>query len=362
MSSCSSDSARPARSRLRRIAAVAGVVLFPLALGCGSDDDTPGGNTGDAGVDRPVDVGGGGDGGGGDGGGAEAATPLTTYKLCTDETRLGEFAVQLADTFTGVEGRVFDVVNSTPLGEPVGSPMGSCQFMKRPGPTAPCDPACSESQVCTNSQCRPRPQPVGVGEVKLTGLLQPMTLQFGAQTYINPPVNPAIHPLFAPGANILLSAAGQGAYPAFTIKGYGIEPMVVPSGKLRVERGMPVTLTWTRAANPGPSKIAIDFSVNRHAATDTWFQCLVDDTGSYTISAALTDQLFALGTSGFPSVLLNRVSGDTAMVNGGCVQLRIYSEGSRELDVPGINSCKGDEDCTPPNVCGQLLTCVPPGS
>jgi hypothetical protein len=121
-------------------------------------------------------------------------------------------------------------------------------------------------------------------------------------------------------------------------------------------------VTWTAPSKPGPAKIAIDFSVNRHAATDSWFECLVDDTGSYTISAALTDELFKLGTSGFPSVLLSRQSGDTVTANGGCVQLRIYSEASRELDVPGINSCKMDEDCTAPNVCGQTLTCVPPGS
>ena len=84
--------------------------------------------------------------------------------------------------------------------------------------------------------------------------------------------------------------------------------LVVPADKLRVENGKPVTLTWTPPSKAGPTRMLLNFSLNRHGSVDTWLECEVPDTGSYTIDAAIVSRLFSFGISGFPSVDMKRQS------------------------------------------------------
>jgi hypothetical protein len=191
----------------------------------------------------------------------------------------------------------------------------------------------------------------------LSGIMSgSLTLRFTAGNYANPA---AVYPFFADGANLLLSASGGSGFAPFSLKGYGVELLQVPEGKILVERDKPVTVTWTPPKNKGPAKMFLNFSLNRHGSTDAWLDCLVEDTGSYAISAAVMKDLFAKGVSGFPSVELSRQSVDQTTLKSGCMHLVVKSVGSRELDVPGVQSCKMPEDC-PSRVCREDLTCQPP--
>ena len=118
------------------------------------------------------------------------------------------------------------------------------------------------------------------------------------------------------------------------MKGWGVAPLVVPSTPVTVQMGQPVTLTWTPPGKPGPTRIFIDFSINRHGTIDAWLECTVPDTGSFTVTAEMTTALFRNGVSGFPSFNLTRQSGDTTTVMSGCVQLLVAAPVSRESERP----------------------------
>ena len=114
------------------------------------------------------------------------------------------------------------------------------------------------------------------------------------------------HPGFDEGADLTLRASGAGGQGPFSTRGWGVASLQVPAESLRVERGKPATLTWTPPGKMGPSRMLLNFSLNRHGAVDTWLECEVPDTGSYTIEAAVIDALFMYDVSGFPSVDMKR--------------------------------------------------------
>jgi hypothetical protein len=84
---------------------------------------------------------------------------------------------------------------------------------------------------------------------------------------------------------------------------------------------------------------------------------VVDDTGSFEIPEPLVTALVDDGLSGFPTVVIVRSSVDSASIDPGCVELRVKSEVTLPVEIPGLTSCDGDEDCTPPETCQSDLTC-----
>jgi hypothetical protein len=68
-------------------------------------------------------------------------------------------------------------------------------------------------------------------------------------------------------------------------------------------------------------------------------------------------QLLDRGAAGFPTVILERRAVGSALTTAGRVDLMIGSEIERPVTVPGVISCDGDEDCTPPATCQSDLTC-----
>ena len=103
-----------------------------------------------------------------------------------------------------------------------------------------------------------------------------------------------------------------------------------------------------------------DFSINRHGSIDTWLECTVPDTGMFTVTAEMMDELFKNGVSGFPSVRLVRQSADTTMVQSGCVQLTVAAPLTRDLAVEGVVSCNDDDKpCPNGKMCQEDLRCPP---
>ena len=71
----------------------------------------------------------------------------------------------------------------------------------------------------------------------------------------------------------------------------------------------------------------------------------------------LTDQLLALGASGFPRVVLVRETVDSLVTAVGCVEFRVQSAAVLDVEIPGLISCSFDEDCPEGQICRPDLTC-----
>jgi hypothetical protein len=358
-------------SLARPLALTALLSLSMFAAACSSSE---GGGTGGAGGATGGRGGSGGSGGttggtGGGSGGSGGATggtgggaALATYKTCDRAQRMGEFLVTLSDNdpmnrFTDIQGTVLDGVEQVRQVKLV-KQIGDCQILQPPEAFM-CPSQCNlATEQCTPTGCKPKPRLKDVGAVSVSGLKTGTNqLMNNAGVYFSTGTLP--HPGFDEGADLTLTAAGMAGWGPFTLKGWGVAPLVVPTTPVTVETGKPVTLTWTAPTKPGPSKMLIDFSINRHGAVDAWLECTVPDTGSFTVTAEMTTELFKNGVSGFPSVNFTRQSGDTTTVMSGCVQLLVAAPISRDLNVPGVVSCNEEKKCPPGKECREDLTCPP---
>jgi hypothetical protein len=295
---------------------------------------------------------------------SDAATgPLTTYQTCRPEQRVGDFELVLGKGFTGLlAASILDAVDPNFLPR-TDKEIGACQVVLPPLPVRPCSPECAISQICTAAGCRPRPTAQNVGPMSIDGLKVPGTLVSNGNVYTNPP-DPWPDPAFDEGAALVLRAAGAGAHPAFSARGWGVGRLQTPTDKLVVENGKPVTLTWTPPVKAGPTRVHISFAINRHGSLDAAVECEVPDTGSFTLEAAVITELFKHGISGFPSVDLKRQSSDTVTVPTGCVEFNVAATVNREISIPGLISCSGEEpqpgqppECPPGQMCGDDLRC-----
>jgi Cys-rich repeat protein len=85
---------------------------------------------------------------------------------------------------------------------------------------------------------------------------------------------------------------------------------------------------------------------------------VVEDDGEFEVPAELVTQLVDLGLSGFPSAALGRRSTDGVRVEPGCIDLRISSEITVELEVDGLISCTSNADCPEGQSCSAELACL----
>lgn len=321
------SAAHPSRDVPARSGAVASLAgLLVLALpGCGGDDDK-------------VDAG-----------------QTESYRTCSAELRTGEFVLERADTFTGVQsGYVLDGVE--PLRIPVEvAKSGGCRILQPPKAEAPCAPDCAIGQMCSRGKCIKQPQPQPLGKVTISGLKTSLTLKSTDNRYTNEGSLP--HPAYDDGAVLRLTATGEAGYGPFSLQTTGVGEIKLPHEPLLVEDGKPVTLSWSASAKSGATRILINMSVNLHGTTDTWLECDVPDTGSFTVDGATTAALFKHDISGFPRVTVTRQSVDAAMVKSGCVEFVVKAEASRDLEVPGLKSCQDDRDCPAGKRCQRDLKC-----
>lgn len=283
---------------------------------------------------------------------AGAAVDLP-YQPCSDETAVGGFRIELADSYTLVQGQVFDAI------EPARVPVevmtsGECRLLLPP--SLLCEPGCAFStETCgPQGQCLPLPIAHDLGTVNVTGLVIPVEMSANERTksYSNP-ARPALpHPGFDPGADLRLTTGG-GDYDAFELRGWGVSPLTVLSQPVRVDPGLPTSLEWEASTTPSPAQFHVDLDINVHGSGGARIECDFPDTGSAEIPASLIDALIAEGLSGFPTITLSRqtiTSKDTA---AGCVELVVSSAVNEELALAGIVSCNVNDDCD----AGQ--TCLP---
>jgi hypothetical protein len=319
-----------------------------------------GGRTGSGGSNASGGGSGSGTGGSAGSGGSAGAT-LTTYKTCKAAERVGKFDLTVDDDkeqpFSSLTGFASDGVEILQIYKDIATIEGCT--IKQPPDQANCNTPCSGGEICgPGGRCMKQPTPHNLGKVTVTGLKRPLELTSVSNIYSNPPSPTLDHPPYNDGSDITLSATGDGGYGPFSIKGVGVNKLEVPKTPIPAESGKPATITWSPPSKPvAASRMHIRFSVNSHGRVDTWLECEVPDTGTYTLSAQLTTELFKYGTSGFPSVDLSRRTSDTAMVPSGCVEFVVQSPVNRPLMVPGIQSCSDDSECQAPKTCADDLAC-----
>jgi len=283
--------------------------------------------------------------------------PLTHYKPCAEDKKVGGIEATLAAAFTGVQGQVYDGVVPGNIPSEV-SKTAECRLYS--ARSLFCTPSCVPGETCGEAgKCIPYPKSHSVGAVTVTGLKVPLSMSPNGSInyYTNP--SPLPHPGFDTGADLALRTGG-GDYQPVTLLGQGIEQVAAGAGgaKVLVESGKAVTVTWKAPARAGPARIHLELNINQHGGTGGWITCdNVPDTGSYTIPAAMVSALYKMGLSGFPGLTVTRRTADSADITPGCMQFTVVSSLELDLSVAGITSCTRDTDCPTGQTCQKDLTC-----
>lgn len=295
-----------------------------------------------------VACGGGDDDGGGDAAGIDVSG--LTYAPCDRASHVGGFDVILDDGFTAVQGQVFDRVTPSRVYDVVGSD-GACQWLR--APSLVCNPACAVGMTCgPGNTCVPQPVAQDVGTVTAAGLRADVTMAPRAPAYFYSYTGTLPHPGFAAGAGMRVDGTG------FSLLGWGITPLEVGATTIAVQGGAALPLTWTAPPQAGPARIELSVNVNGHGLVGSHIECVVDDTGAFTIPEPMITSLVNDGLSGFPTLTIRRITTDSAeLAAGRCVELDVESSVTLDVTIPGLTSCDGDEDCTPPETCQGDLTC-----
>ncbi len=289
--------------------------------------------------------------GGGDDGGDDDGIDVSglTYAPCTASTGVGGFDVILGDGFTAVQGQVYNAVQPSRVVDVLGS-SGTCSWVR--APMLVCNPGCSTSQTCgPGNTCIDAPAAQDVGTVVVAGLLADVSMAPRPPAYYYNFTGTLPHPGFTAGAGMKLTA------PGLELLGWGIDPLVVPADTIGVQAGAAVPVSWTAPTMTGPAKIELTLNVNGHGLVGSHVDCVVDDTGSFSIPEPLVTSLLGDGLSGFPTLTVRRTTTDSVDTASGCVELDVESAITIDVIIPGLQSCSGDEDCTPPQTCQADLTC-----
>ena len=274
---------------------------------------------------------------------------------CDAAVRVGGFEAALNEQFTSVQGTVADGV--TPFLVPnIVAEEGQCRLLSPP--SLFCDPSCGAGTTCdADGLCIDTPSSLSVGVVTLEGLLAPVEMEANPPVFFYTNTAPLDHPGWTEGQRIDLLAAGDVGVGAFAMAAWGITELITPQEPVGLDANQPVNLTWTAAGEPNLATININLNIAQHGGTPGWIECEVADSGSFEIPLILSDQLLNSGFSGWPSVALTRRSVDSFTSDVGCIELSVQSRAVRRIDIPGLISCSGDEDCPDGQHCQVDLTC-----
>jgi hypothetical protein len=288
-------------------------------------------------------------------GGTSSAAP--SGELCAADRRVGSFTLRLSDDRkTILNGGISDSVRPSGKSQEIATE-GACRLLSPPDLF--CSTPCESGMTCAgNNMCVPAPMNQSAGTLTVTGLQVPLEVTLNGITGLYDKTILDPFPAFQPGAAIQLSAAG-GAIPAFTLRGWGVPPLVTSLTAVNVSSGSGVPLTWdTAGVNTQQSEIYIWFSVDVHGTTKRWIDCVVPDSGSFTLPATLVSRLIEFGLSGFPRMYIERRTADSTQVSAGkCVSFEVASQVGLNLVVEGLISCSENADCPTGQTCTTEQQC-----
>lgn len=270
--------------------------------------------------------------------GTEGFTLADLSGGCPTEQRVGGFELAHWDGpdegFATATGAVTDAVIPSTIRFEVGRSDG-CVLWQKIVPY--CEQPCEADEACDHDgECVPYPVPQDIGPVAFGGLNQP--LELSADAYGNYWDTSLDYPLFDAGTGVLASAPG-----IFELRGFGVEPLVVPAASFELVPGQDMDITWT--AGSSPAWVEFTFNIDQHGLSPLTMICQLEDTGSAALPAGLLDQLVNSGVSGYPSAWMRRRTADAAQLEQGCVDLQVYSHVAVDMSVQGFTPCGRDEDC-----------------
>lgn len=272
-----------------------------------------------------------------------------TYAPCAQESHVGGFDIILGDGFTSVQGQVYNAITPSRVVDTLGT-NGACTWVK--APSLVCNPACPTNQTCgAGNVCVDSPVAQDVGTVTVAGMRGDVSMPPRPPVYYYNFTGTLPHPGFGAGAGMRLEA------PGISLLGWGIDALTVPATTINVQSGAAVPITWSAPPSTGPAKVEISLNVNGHGLVGSHVDCVVDDTGSFTVPEPMVTSLLNDGMSGFPTLTVRRTTTDSVDTTHGCVELDVESSVTLDVIIPGLESCSGDEDCTPPETCQADLTC-----
>lgn len=287
------------------------------------------------------------------GDGAAGGGSPTTQKLS------GGFSVNLdgLSSVTMVGGNVYDAEAPTTVIWTKRASVGDCELSV---PSQPfCDPSCGSSACIEGNQCVPHPKPVSVGDVTVRGVGAAefsMSPKGDSFYYVPPPGVTIPYPPAADGAAIRFEVAG-GSFGPFVLEAESIAPLeITSSNPLSIKDGEPLVVTWTPGASAG-ARVSLELDLSHHGGTKGRVVCEVADTGSVSIASELVKELVGLGLSGFPTLDIERRFTGTTPVAAGTVELSVRSAQRLDVNVPGLVSCSGPEDCPEGQTCQDDLQC-----
>lgn len=348
---------------LRSVAKIGlALLISAAALACGDDGGGSGKDGGkelnaDGSVAAPSD------------GGADAQAALDAAPTGSLADLSGHFIVRLqpaqAATVTTTATRAATSVKATlkdgsdpeALDLVETASEGDCKLLE-PN-TAFCDPKCFSGSVCTPAGvCEDQAPPTSAGAVTVSGLGEgPITLKLVNNTYQCAECGALAFPPCADGAPISIAVQG-GAYPAFALEASCIAPLDV-EGELTVETGKAVPITWTPAANATQTRIRMKLDISHHGGTRGTIECETDDDGSLEMAESLVTKLVALGFSGAPSLLVDRIAvGKATTAQPANVLMQVISSMEHIVEIPGLISCGSTDDCPPGKTCQIDLQCL----
>jgi hypothetical protein len=277
----------------------------------------------------------------------------------------GSFQVSLVEPtpisqgFTSVLGKVFNGPTPSAVAWKETAKIGSCRLLI---PRAPfCATPCGSGAICVDdNKCQDFPKAIGAGRVTATGL----KTKAGATSFTMDPVLNGYQPMggtivdfppFAEGDAVTFSASGDTGVGPFTVSSKGIGPMVLLNDSIVLADGKAINLQWTPPGLTGNSTVSVKVDISHHGGLKGVIDCQAADNGSLEIAASLVDQLKALGVSGFPKMEVTRkATGTNDKVK---VDLVIESMTTKDVSIPGLISCDGDEDCPTGQTCQPDLRC-----
>jgi len=196
-----------------------------------------------------------------------------------------------------------------------------------------------------------------MGKAMITGLLteaNPFELKMDVTNSYWDTLVP--FPLFEVNSEILLEVAGD-TYEGFSLRGVGVETLVVENRYWTMEDGVDLPIDWTPVSGAG--EIYMTINVDQHGNSPVTMYCRVEDTGSFSVPGSLISILLDYGVSGFATANLFRRTVDSVNVGPGCVELRVFSHIRGMLQVAGHTACFGDSDCPEGQKCSMAIqTCV----
>jgi hypothetical protein len=344
------------------------LALAALAAACGSDSsDAVGTHSSSAGNTNDGD-----DAGSDNGGTSGTISAQPTQASDPSAPLVGKFTVSMppADPATGVtESAAFQgVVRDGPAVEMTSwAVLESDDFCTLYEPSIPfCDPACASGAACvTGNVCQTYPTAHSLGPATITGL----ELADGTREFSITPLRPnfnylpgasitLLNPPLAEGAAMQLTTAG-GDYEPITLVALGIAPLDFhgEGGPLLFAPDAALLLEWTTPQRPDQSEIWVEVDISHHGGIKGKINCTAPDTGSLEIQQSMVSGLIDLGVAGYPTITLMRRSVGFANVEPGRVALEIISDLTLPLDIPGLVSCAGPEDCDAGQTCGTDRTC-----